>query len=210
MFHSPCKINRLKKVLDGILSDKEGKAGVDRGRKGWESQTGTEESHDLACAKRHLHARMQRPLVYSPWLSNPREKRRTEWRGCYVLSVTGLPLQTQSLFISLQVTCQSQERVYVILHTDILINIYLYIWPLLKDNVSISHWDKSTIISIQLSGKWCQCNLAGSASVFYLLHSFRRIKKYLLKKLFVFAKRLPLRWMLDTLLIDLPSTHFPE
>ncbi len=80
----------------------------------------------LACAKRHLHAHMQRPLVYSPWLCNPRENNKA--KGVYVLSVIGLPSQAQSLFISLQVTCQSQERVYVILHTDILINIYIYIY----------------------------------------------------------------------------------
>lgn len=55
--------------------------------------------------------------------------------------------------------------------------IFIYIWPLLKENVSISHWHKSTIISIQLSGKWCQCNLTGSAFVVYLSHLFRRIKK---------------------------------
>ncbi len=124
-------------MLNGILSDEEGKGGVDGGRA---SQTGAEESHDLACAKRHLHAHMQRPLVYSPWLCNPRENKKDKAKGVYVLSVIGLPSQAQSLFISLQVTCQSQERVYVILHTDILINIYIYIYgPLLKENVSISH-----------------------------------------------------------------------
>lgn len=37
-------------------------------------------------------------------------------------------LQTQSLLIPHQVTCHSQERVNVILHTDILINIYIYIF----------------------------------------------------------------------------------
>ncbi len=160
-------------MLNGIISDEGGKGGVDGGREGWASLTGAEESHDLACAKRHFHAHMQRPLVYSTWLRNPREKKKDRAKGVYVLPVTGLPSQAQSLFISLQVTCQSQERVYVILHTDILINIYLYIYGPYWKRMWAFHIDKSTIISIQLSGKWCQCNLTGSTFVFYLLHLFR-------------------------------------